>query len=116
VVNAVPTITATTIACDIAQKDFETQSYCNITTGTTWIRSVSFTQAGVETVLSNVDTTIPCFPANSTRPLDIITDCAGTASTIVVDNKVPQEVVISPTQAVKVVIDKSCELPEVIGS
>lgn len=113
VANPTPTITATTITCDVAQIDFETQSYCNITTGTTWIRSVSFTQAWLETVLSDVDTTIPCIPANTTRPLDIITDCAGTTSTIVVDSKVPQEVVISPTQAVKVVIDKSCEAPQI---
>ena len=58
--NTTPTITATTIACNTPTDTFDEETYCNATTGTTWIRTVSFDSAGVKTVLSDVDTTIAC--------------------------------------------------------
>lgn len=60
--NTTPIIVPTTIACEVEVKQYDEETYCNINTGTTWVRHVSFAQDDSVTIISDVDTGISCVP------------------------------------------------------
>lgn len=57
----------------------------------------------------------PCPLPTPTRTVDIATDCAWTIETVTVSETLPKEVLIHPTQIIKVAIDESCDTSRVVN-
>lgn len=68
-VAAAPVITATTAPCDSQKPDVESVTICDLLTNTVHIVTTSYAEDGTATLLSDIDTFVPC--NNPTDEIDV---------------------------------------------
>lgn len=74
--NTTPLIVVTTINCDDDLTQYDEEVYCNATTKTQFIRTVSFDEDGTKTVISDVDSGVVCVPAKIDVEIDFVCNTA----------------------------------------